>query len=323
LFKKTTFKIKRQLILYSLIIFAGIVLTYIGNTSHIFAILDNVRFNNNPNLQTSTPFLLPFNKFLPIQNNEGDKDTSTQIIRNHGGIQDPKTQMENPSSTAGVTRSLAPNLATCSTGNLDDTFGSTYRLTDGQISPNGKWQNVYAGFGSTGVENVGGSKVFFLKPKISTSPKDTQAALVKSTGTFCNYTIDFDINTVKQLRQNSPPNTWEAGWFIFRYTDNFHYYWFLIRSDGIELGKKDCDTCTDTFVGQQFLVTKAIPTLKVNTWHHWKLNVDGNHIQIFVDGNLVIDYIDKGMTSQLSSGAVAMYSEDAYVRYDNMHLRPK
>ena len=106
--------------------------------------------------------------------------------------------------------------------------------------------------------------------------------------------------------------------FFFRQTDPFHYYWFTISADGIELGKKDCDSCKDSFYGQQHLVTKEIPSLHLNTWQHWLINVNGNHIQISVDGQMVIDYIDKKMSPKLSSGAIAMYAEDAYAQFDNV-----
>jgi hypothetical protein len=84
---------------------------------------------------------------------------------------------------------------------------------------------------------------------------------VKSTDTFCNFAMKFDMNTVKQLRQNSPPNTWETGWIFWRYTDTFHYYWLLIKPNGIELGKKDCDTCTNPVDGQKFLEIKSTPKM--------------------------------------------------------------
>ncbi len=316
--KKITLAIKRQVILYSLVIFTVTSLAYIGNATHSFAISDNLRFNTDPTQQINIPFLLPFSIPQSIPNHGG-----IQSIPNHGGIQDPKTQMETPSRATGFTHSLTPNSESCNNGNLDDTFASTYNLNDGQISPNGKWQNVYSGFGSTGVEKTFGSKVFFLKPRISTTSSETSAALVKSTGAFCDYNLDFDIKTVKQLRQNSPPNPWEAGWIVFRYTDIFHYYWFLLKPNGIEFGKKDCDTCSDPVDGQQFLVTKDNPTLQVGSWQHWTINIVGNHIQISVNGKLVIDFIDQTMSPKLSSGAIAMYSEDAYVRYDNMHLVSK
>jgi hypothetical protein len=294
-------------------------IVYIDNVPNIFAISDNQRFNNDPAPEISTPFLLPITAPQSIPNFGG-----IQPIPNHGGIQDPKTQMENPSKAKEFTPSLTTNALPCNNGNLDDNFDSSaYKLGDGQISPNGKWQNVYNGFGSSGVEHLSSGNVFYLIPKVSTAPSQTSAALVKSTGTFCNYNLDFDMKTIKQLRQNSPPNTWEAGWIVFRYTDIFHYYWFLIKPNGIEFGKKDCDTCSDPVDGQQFLVTKDNPTLQLLKWNHVTIDNVGNHIKISVDGKLVVDFIDNTMSAKLSSGAIAMYSEDASVRYDNMHLVSK
>jgi hypothetical protein len=212
----------------------------------------------------------------------------------------------------------------CTGENLNDNFeGSTYPLDGGQVSPNGKWQNVYSGSGSTGVNDSGGTNVFYLSPKIVQTSNDTQASLVKSTATFCNFVLNFDIKTVKQLRQNSAPNPWEVGWIIFRYTDEFHYYWFRIATDGINLGKKDCDTCSNSVDGQEFLVTKDNPTLNLNSWIHWRINAFGNHFQIFADQNKLVDYIDNNMSSKLSSGNIAMYSEDAYVLYDNIKVNPR
>jgi len=214
------------------------------------------------------------------------------------------------------------SVKSCNNQNLIDNFKSDYTLNEGQTSPNGKWKNVYNGFGSSGVEVSEASHVFFLKPGISNSTDETEAGLVRSTDTYCNFVVDFDIKTVNQLRQNSDPNTWEAGWFFFRYTDTFHYYWFLIGSDVAELGKKDCSTCTNSVDGQKYLVTKDSPNLHLNKWSHWKVSAIGNHIQVWVDGTKVIDYIDKTMSPKLAAGNIAMYSEDAYVRYDNMHVKP-
>ena len=208
---------------------------------------------------------------------------------------------------------------------LYDNFDSPYFLGEGEISPNGEWQNVYSGYGSTGVEEVGGKSVFYLKPNASSTPYDTHthAALVKSTDKFCDFEMEFDINTVKQLRLNSPPNVWEVGWIDFRSVDRFHHYSLLFKPDGIALGKKDCDSCTDPVDGQQFLETKSTPQMKLNTWNNVKINMVGNHIQVYVNGDLVIDYIDQEMSPKMASGSVAMYSEDAYVLYNNMDVSPK
>jgi hypothetical protein len=210
---------------------------------------------------------------------------------------------------------------------LYDNFdsGGIYTLADGQTSPNGKWQNIFNGGGLSGVQNDGtgtGNNVFFMYPSISRSSSDTNANLVISTQKFSNFEESIDINTVKQLRQNSPPNTWEVGWIFFRYVDAFHYYWFTVKPNGIELGKKDCDTCTDPVQGQQCLASDTNPTLNIGSWSNWKVNIVGNHIIITVNGNKVVDFVDQTMSPKLSSGSIGMYNEDASVRFDNVYVTP-
>ena len=158
---------------------------------------------------------------------------------------------------------------------------------------------------------------------MSTSTSQTHSTLVTSTQKWGNLELDIDVKTVQQLRQNSSPNPWEVAWIFFRQTDTFHYYAFLVKPNGIEFDKKDCNTCTDPVQGQQFLVTASSPTLKIGGWSHWKITAIGNHITISVDGNKVIDYVDQTMSQQLSSGAIAMYTEDANVNYDNVFVTPQ
>jgi hypothetical protein len=97
----------------------------------------------------------------------------------------------------------------------------------------------------------------------------------------------------------------------------------LIRTDGFEFGKKDCNNCKDPVDGQKYLVTKSLPKLKLDTWQHWKVQAIGNHFKVWIGGNLVVDYIDKGMTSALANGKIAMYTEDARVKFDNFNLIKK
>ena len=164
-------------------------------------------------------------------------------------------------------------------GSLDLSLGRRAKIT--------KWQMAKRLFR---VWVYGGKKelaelIYFIYPlQFQTPPDETQAALVKSTGSFCDYVLNLDVKTVKQLRENTPPNAWETAWILFRYTDTFHYYWFLVKPNGIELGKKDCDTCSDPVDGQQFLVTKETCKLNLNQWAHWKIDVVGNHIMISVNG---------------------------------------
>ena len=202
----------------------------------------------------------------------------------------------------------------------DDFSGGNYTLPEGKISPDGKWQNVYNGGGSSGVGISGGKHVFFIYPKVSTSLKQTSANLVISTSQFSNFNMDVNVKTAEQLRRNDPPNSWETAWILFRYTDTFHYYWFELNSGGVELGKKDCDHCTDSVQGQIFLSTVEHPNLKVGDWSHWKITAVGNHIRLAINGTRVIDFVDHKMSDRLASGSIGLYTEDAYSEFNNLNI---
>jgi Domain of Unknown Function (DUF1080)/F5/8 type C domain len=184
-----------------------------------------------------------------------------------------------------------------------------------------KWKIEYTGHGSTGIISEKGFGGFYrLTPASSTSPKETHAALVTSQENFSNFLLSLDVRTDSQLRQNSEPNNWEVAWVFFRYTDTFHYYWFSLKPNGFELGKKDCNSCKDPTEGQIILYTGPLPTLKIGQWSQWKIEARENHIMISVDDNKIIDYIDRNMSNPLSQGKIAMYTEDAKVSFDNLYL---
>jgi Domain of Unknown Function (DUF1080) len=206
------------------------------------------------------------------------------------------------------------SISVCNASLYDDFKNSGfYTLSDGQTSLDGKWQNVYNGGGASGVTIDGGKNVFFMYPRAPISLSDTNANLVKSTQQFSNFKMDVDVKTVEQLRRNSTPNTWEAAWILFRYTDTFHYYWFVLKHDGLELGKKDCDYCTNSKQGQIFLSTNNKPHLKVGDWSRWKITAIGNDIRLEINGTRVIDFVDPNMSNKLASGSIGLYTEDAYV----------
>jgi hypothetical protein len=132
--------------------------------------------------------------------------------------------------------------------------------------------------------------------------------------------MDVDVKTVKQLRTNFAPNSWEAAWVLFRYTDTFHYYWFVLKPNGVELGKKECSTCIDPFQGQIFLSTNDSPKLKIGDWSRWRITAVGNHISVAINGSRVADFVDKNMSEKLAGGSIAFYGEDASAEFDNVNV---
>lgn len=205
---------------------------------------------------------------------------------------------------------------------LYDNFeNGIYDLTNQALSPNGKWRSIDNGYGAMGVKTDDrGNNIFFLRPKAAETKNETFSALATTVNNFTDFTLDLDVLTDKQLRLNTLPNSWEAAWVLFRYTDIFHYYWLLVKPDGVELGKKDCNSCTDPVNGQVFLKRLVSPNLTFDKWSKWNIQAHDNHILVSIDGNKIIDYIDKNASKTLAKGSVGLYSEDADVAFDNIYI---
>ena len=221
---------------------------------------------------------------------------------------------EKSASTAGTTSG---------TGNVYDDFqGGTYKLTDGQKSPNGKWLSKWNAGGEMGVKSENSNNVFYGFPKTATSPGQSFSSFALSTRMFSDMTLELDMKTYKQLRQNSAPNSWESAWVIWRWTDLYHHYYFVLKTSGIEFGKKDTSCSCEQ---QVFLKTGPSPTLKINTWNHVKISSIGKHTTIWLDGVKVVDMDDPSYssTADMSGGYIGLYNEDASTAFDKVTVTPQ
>jgi hypothetical protein len=204
-----------------------------------------------------------------------------------------------------------------------DTFTSSYSLSDGQTSPNGKWYNHYTGYGSAGVkaDYADLSKmVFSEQPEVSTTSSVTHAALTTSTSSYHNYKLSLDMRTDKQLRTGSYPNSWEAAWIMFNYGDDWHHYYFVLKTTGAELGKKDNNAQLEQ---QVFLATPSSPTVTLGQWQHIDITISNNVITVYVNGVKVASVTDTTQSTMLGAGGkIGLYTEDAAVSFDNVSITP-
>ena len=208
-----------------------------------------------------------------------------------------------------------------SSNNLYDDFqGGTYSLPEGGISPNGKWVDKWNGYGQAGVKTINGNNVFYEIPKTAIEPGTTHSSLVQTSQKFSDFTLELDMNTYKQLRQNSPPNTWETAWVFWRAVDLYHSYYFVLKTNGIEFGKKDTNcNCEE----QVFLKTASTPKVQLGIWSHIKISSIGKHTTVWVDGSKVVDMDDPSYNSaKMSNGYIGLYNEDASVGFDNVRIGP-
>jgi hypothetical protein len=205
-------------------------------------------------------------------------------------------------------------------GLYDDFESSTYKLKDGQTSPNAKWRDEYNGFGAAGVLTDGNDNSFFMYPKKSIVQSETHSNLVRTVKKYKNFDVSVDMATEKQLRQNNRPSPWEAAWILFRYADKFHHYYFVLKNNGYELGKVDNDRSINK---QLFLVTEESNStrLHIGIWQHLRINMNNNHIRVWMNGSKIIDFIDTNMTDALKKGYIGLYDEDALVKFDNIYIK--
>ncbi len=167
------------------------------------------------------------------------------------------------------------------------------------------WTVAYDGYGGVGVEDGSAS----LRPATSERPLESHAALaLAGSPNWRNYTFETRMNLQQQLRQNSSPNEWEAGWLLFRYLGEARSYYLIHKTNGIELGK----LVPPEGEGQIFLVTKPRPRAVPGRWYDYRIEVRGANIKVYIDDKLQIDYTDP---DPILRGGVGLYTEDAHVHY--------
>jgi hypothetical protein len=159
-----------------------------------------------------------------------------------------------------------------------------------------------------GLQSYTGSSAT-LWSTVPTTPAETHSSLITTKRTWLNSTISVAATTQQQLRIGSTPNPWEVGWVLFRFQDLANYYWFMLKTNGFELGKKQG---SDT---QIFLVTGDLPAIAVGQSRQIEVRTQGPRIRVFVDGTKYVDYVDP---HPLAAGSVGLYEEDSQVRFDSV-----
>lgn len=210
------------------------------------------------------------------------------------------------------------------TGIVDNFDNGTFVLNEGAISPNGLWRGVYVSGGALQQKKMAGSAtdgVMSLEPRAVTAPDQTSAPLILSTRDLTNFDMSFQMRTVAQLRTGSAPHNWETAWILFRYTDVTHHYYFVIKNNGLELGKKDNAIGNTNLEDQIFLATPGYPPLVLGQWYTVRIIAQGFHIQVFVNGIKLIDFTDPDVhdPTKMSHGMIGLYAEDSRVEFNNVN----
>jgi large repetitive protein len=177
-----------------------------------------------------------------------------------------------------------------------------------------EWYVVFHGFGCTKIENTTNPQLHEA-PVVSQLPAETHASLVVGPSFAGPISYRGKLLTEKQLRVNSSPNPWEVAWAIWNYQDNEHFYYFIPKPNGWELGKRDPAYPG----GQRFLATGSAPSFPIRKWYSFQVTQDAkNTISVYVNGLLITKYTDT--ESPYTAGAIGLYNEDAHVHFDNISV---
>lgn len=188
----------------------------------------------------------------------------------------------------------------------------------------GPWTTVYNGYGCNKITvdqsnsaNAANAANQWLDsaPLASSSLSETHATLVVGPSFSGQLTYQVILQTMEQLRTNDPANPWEVGWMVWNYTDDDHFYYFIAKPNGWELGKRD----PVYPYNQRFLATGSSPTFPTQSWTTLKITQDAdNTINAYVNGVLMTTFTDT--ERPYTSGRIGLYSEDAHVVFDDVSV---
>ena len=179
----------------------------------------------------------------------------------------------------------------------------------------GSWCAAYNGFGTTRViEAPDGTRALALSPRAATTPRQTYSALVHTNQTWGDLEFTVRVRTVAQHRAGVP-NPWEVAWVLWHYTDDRHFYYFIAKPNGWELGKEN-----PAYPGsQRYLPSSDRPGFPIRRWYLIRVRDVGATITVWVAGKRIVTYTDRERPYR--SGSIGLYSEDASAVYSPVRVR--
>jgi hypothetical protein len=178
----------------------------------------------------------------------------------------------------------------------------------------GAWYSLHDGFGRTKVELSRGIRVLTMTTRAATTPNETFSSLVRTRRTYGD--VDFTVSLLTSAQLRSPAsNPWEVGWVLWHYTDNQHFYSFIVKWNGWELAKED-----SAYPGaQRFLSYTYAPSFPIGRSYMVRVKQVGDAITVRMNGLRTVRYVDRERPYPF--GSIALYAEDSSVRYGPVELR--
>ncbi|TYC08969.1 DUF1080 domain-containing protein [Actinomadura syzygii] len=180
------------------------------------------------------------------------------------------------------------------------------RWRDG--TDHGPWRSVFDGHGVNGARG----DVVSLRPMGAADPAETHAGLVVSRARYGEMEFKLRARTVAQLRERKP-NPWEAAWVVWGYSDASHFYYFILKPTGWELGKRD-----PAYPGGQRFLSTGRRAFTLDRWYRVAVAQRGAGMTVRVDDRDVTAFTDA--ERPYTGGSVGLYTEDAEVEFRDISV---
>lgn len=179
----------------------------------------------------------------------------------------------------------------------------------------GAWKLRYSGYGCVGLTSGENGTALTMQPMSATVGDETHAPLLLGPEYGDRLMMSARVETVQQLRKNGEPNAWEVAWLIWQYQDDEHFYYFIPKPNGWEVGKRDPAYPG----GQRFLATGTDLKFPVGRTYNVQITHKGNVFSVVVDGVALASFTDT--ERPYVSGRIALYSEDAEIKVHQISVR--
>jgi hypothetical protein len=186
-------------------------------------------------------------------------------------------------------------------------------LSEGEST--GQWHLRYSGYGCVTLTTGKGGTELSMEPARADGTAETHAPLLLGPEYGDRMIMNARVETVEQLRRNAEPNAWEVAWIVWQYQDDSHFYYFIPKPNGWELGKRD-----PTYPGRQrFLASSVERKFPLGHAYNVQITHQGNVFSVVVDGIAIVTFTDT--ERPYLSGRIALYSEDAAIRVHQVSVR--
>lgn len=170
----------------------------------------------------------------------------------------------------------------------------------------GPWTVVFTGYGCAKVEGRGRGRRLHADSSPRSRPERPMALLMTGPRLAAPLRLSARLHTESRVG----PEGWKGAWLVWSYADRRHFYYFIPKPNGWELGKRDPSYPG----GQRFLASGRSPRVPLGRWARVEVRQEeGGRLRVSLDGRELVAVTDR--ERPYPAGRVGLYVEGAHAHF--------